>query len=200
MGEYATYNGASVKIGTCEDMYYLRATDRHKVRPLQGSVNPNGAEVLALRFRFPWPDEDSAARPGFDDSEHRFDRGVAIHGPRAPEGVEHGRVQFVANAGYLTSLPCPEGPTPPPDIHRNGFSGAVHLCQQKLLADGRLVPVLRCGGCERKWRLEEPADIDALIVAIRAEGDRRKKDGTGDWWHTVADRIAEGARLTPAAA
>lgn len=29
MGEYATYKGQEIKIGTCEDCYYLRADQRH---------------------------------------------------------------------------------------------------------------------------------------------------------------------------
>jgi hypothetical protein len=31
VGEYATFRGSSIKIGTCESMYYLRADQRHEV-------------------------------------------------------------------------------------------------------------------------------------------------------------------------
>ena len=39
MGEYAIRksDGESIKIGTCEDMYYLRYEDRFKVTPEEGS-------------------------------------------------------------------------------------------------------------------------------------------------------------------
>lgn len=54
MGEYATFRGQSVKIGTCEDMYYLRADQAHLVKPTRGSCDPRAADVQrAIRFRFP---------------------------------------------------------------------------------------------------------------------------------------------------
>lgn len=192
MGEYAKYQGQEVKIGTCEDMYYLRAEQRHTVEPLPNSVNPGSSDALALRFRFPWPDEDGTKPGAFEN----YGRAVAITGATMPASVEHYSVQFQAHAGYLLSLPCPEG-TPDARIHRNGFAGAVQLTQQKLLADGRLVPVCRCGGCGAAWRMEDQADIEALAVAFRAEGDKREARGDGDpiWWHTVADRILLGALI-----
>jgi len=225
MGEYAKHKGEEIKIGTCENMYYLRFDQRHKVKALPGNVDPNGEDAYALRFRFPWPNEDKNEPGQFED----YGKAVAVHyfdaygahkqdDIKAPAGVEHYSVQFVASAGYLVSLPCPEGPqvlelplnggTMTVDleglnIHRNGFSGAVQLVQQKFLKDGRLVPVCRCGGCGTAWRVEEPSDIEALAVAFRGEGDsriRQSRDQSpqeGAFWHTIADRILEGAKLKP---
>lgn len=131
-----------------------------------------------------------------------------------PEGVEHYNVQFKADAGYLCSLPCPETHVVTPGfttvlpnglkIARNGFSGSVKLTQQKVLADGRIVPVMMCGGCGALWRVEEEDEIRAIADAFYAEGERRRKDSTivatGEkvghvFWHTIADRILEGAKL-----
>lgn len=214
MGEYAKYRSKEIKIGTCESMYYLRFDQRHKVTALRGNVDPNSSDALAIRFRFPWPDEDKNEPGAFED----YGRAIAAPGLVTPEGVEHYKVQFVAHAGYLVSLPCPEGPQvlelPLNDgkmtvdlkglnIHRNGFSGAVKLVQQKLLADGRLVPVCGCGGCGSLWRVEEPTDIEALAVAFRAEGDSRIRQSRdhdpieGKWWNQIADRILYGASLRP---
>lgn len=208
MGEYATFRGESVKIGTCEDMYYLRHEHRHMVTPERGNVDPV-AGVCGLRFRFPWPDEDATAEPGRDDDGHRYDRSVAVDLDLSSATFEHYAVQFVAHAGYVTSLPCPESPEGarlPFTIHRNGFSGRYHLCQQKQLMDGRLVPIMKCGGCGAKFRLEDPAMIEAVVVALRAEADRLQRlwrmhpqfdgstDGAATWYHTVADRVAAGAR------
>lgn len=191
MGEYAKYGRDEIKIGTCEDMYYLRADQRHLVRALPGNVDPKGRDRFAIRFRFPWPDEDGCEPGQFE----AYDRSVAIHGVRAPEGIDHYSVQFRAHAGYLVSLPCPESSAPQPvQIHRNGFAGAVHLVQQKMLADGRTVPVLRCGGCGTMWRVEDQADIEAIVVACRSEADQLT-DGRASWWHAIADRIAAGAQL-----
>lgn len=202
MRENAKYNGQVVKIGTCEDLYYLRYEDRQKVEPMPGSLDPSGDARFVCRFRFPWPDEDGIAAPGMDNEGHDYDRFVAVPGAEVPEGVRHNSVQFKADAGYLCSLPCPESGNTPEGltIHRNGFAGAVHLCQVKPLKDGRVVPILRCGGCGTKYRLEDTPEIEAIIAAFRSEGDRRKrmggKAGRRWWWDQVAERIAAHARIT----
>lgn len=219
MGEYAKRisDGEQIKIGTCENMYYLRYDQRHLVEALPGNVDVSDREtLLALRFRFPWPQEDGTL-PGGDFHREGYDRAVTVPGLKCPEGVEHYTLQFSNQAGYLVSLPCPEGrdaewlrvantdgTMTPVAIHRNGFSGAVQLSQQKLLADGRLVPVLRCGGCGTAWRSEDPAEIEAIAVAFRSEADQRERagqyNGTGKqdrrWYDQVADRVLAGAGLT----
>ena len=214
MGEYARdiMTGEEVKIGTCENMYYLRFDQRAQVAEVPNSLDPNDPEVVyALRWRFPWPDEDATARPGYDNERHEYDRGQPIPGAKHPAGVEHGSVQFKAHPGYLVSLPCPEGPDAawlrlhkgenplPVAIHRNGVGGAVELCQQKLLRDGRIVPILRCVGCGTRYRLEDAAEIEALVVGIRSQVDAwtayDPTDARIRYWSTIADRIAEGAQI-----
>ena len=199
MGEYAKYKGEEIKIGTCEDMYYLRFDQRHDVEHVHGNVNPASDDAMSIRFRFPWPDEDHIEPGGAFEN---YNRSVAVYVPM-PDGVDHSTVQFVAQAGYLISLPCPEG-TPDARIHRNGFSGAVKLVRQKLLADGRLVPILMCGGCGAMWREEEPDKIRAIADAFLQEGNKRRNDSwlpeTGEkvghvWWHTIASRILMGAGM-----
>ena len=208
MGEFAQFGHERIKIGTCENMYYLRFSQRSMVSALPGNVNVNSEDALQIRFRFPWPDEDDVQPGAFKD----YDRSVVVPDMKAPAGVEHHTIQFSAaqQQGYLVSLPCPEGPDIEPTglrVHRNGFAGPVRLVQQKLLADGRLVPVCKCSGCGSLWRLEEDAEIRALTDAFIEEGDRRHKDSWHDgpngeklycgrdWWHKIAARILEGARL-----
>ncbi|HXK37027.1 MAG TPA: hypothetical protein VJ553_05605, partial [Candidatus Paceibacterota bacterium] len=60
MGEYAMFGEREIKIGTCEDMYYLRADQVQSVRKTRaGHTNVSDPDVLkVVRFRFPWPDED----------------------------------------------------------------------------------------------------------------------------------------------
>ncbi|HXU02805.1 MAG TPA: hypothetical protein VN903_17690 [Polyangia bacterium] len=208
MGEYANYRGQSIKIGTCEDMYYLRFDQRFAVHRETGNVDPV-ADRGVLRFRFPWPSEDGIA-PGAFDPAYKL---VTIPGLTAPAGVEHGSVQFRAEAaGYLVSLPCPEGlPDNAPGltagtipgtafrIGRNGFRGAVQLVAQRYLeASDRLVPVFRCGGCDRMWREEEDARIEETAMLCRAEADRRATDSgasAAEFWHGVADRLLAGAAI-----
>lgn len=203
MGEYATRrsDGKSIKIGTCENMYYLRADQRHLVTPESGSS-------FGIRFRFPWPDEDGTNPGEFD----RYERSACLHGLKPPTTCEHYNVQFRADAGYLLSVPCPEV-NEHKGLARNGFVGAVRLTQLRLLDDGRLVPVLMCA-CGAKWRVETEADILEIVTACRSEADAALRltrnpsnnytedptDGSVTWWHTVADRILENARIAPAEA
>ena len=216
MGEYAIRksDGAQVKIGTCESMYYLRADQIGMVDAQGGSCDVGDPEVWPhVRFRFPFPDEDNIL-PG-DFHSNNYERGITAEGYKAPADTEHYNVQFSGRPGYLVSLPCPESKdagwlrivnpdntTTPVAIHRNGFPGAVQLVQQKILADGRRVPVLRCA-CGALWRVEDPSEIEALAVAFRSEGDRKEAlgsfNGTGKqdrkFYDAIADRILEGARM-----
>jgi hypothetical protein len=184
MGEYANYKGKQIKIGTCESMYYLRADQARMVQPLDGNVDPI-KDAGSIRFRFPFPDEDRNEPGDFDP----YERSIAVDGTKAPEGVDHYSVQFSARAGYLVSLPCPESKTAPAGlvIHRNGFAGAVGICQQRLW-ESKLVLVGRCGGCGSLWRYPTLADAEPVIVACRSEADR----ANASWWHALADRVAAG--------
>jgi hypothetical protein len=66
MGEYANYNGQRVKIGTCEDMLYLRWDQRGLVTESETPLfDPKVLEVI--RFRFPFPGEDGIEPGGFGD-------------------------------------------------------------------------------------------------------------------------------------
>jgi hypothetical protein len=188
MGENARYNGQLVKIGTCEDMYYLRADQTWQVSPVSGSLDPRDPEVQKeIRFRFPWPDEDGTAPGAFKD----YDKAVAVHGVELPEGLEHHTVQFSAHAGYLLSLPCPEGPSAHGlQIHRNGFAGPVRIVQQAYRA-GVLAVICQCGGCGARYNVPTLAEAQPIIEACEREAGYRA-EGPGGWWRMIAKRIAEG--------
>jgi hypothetical protein len=198
MGEYAKLKGTGkeVKIGTCEDMLYLRYDQREQVWAQHGNVDPMNAEhQTSIRFRFPWPDED-ATQPGeFADPFRR----LAVHVP-APEGVEHGHVQFVAQReGYNVCIPCPEGPDTGHGlrVNRNGFAGPSFLVQQAVRG-GRLVAIMECV-CGRRYNLPtivdaEPVCLELLDRAERYEIDRTTGEPTthGRFLMEVATRIREG--------
>ena len=61
MGEYAIRKSdrESIKIGTCEDMYYLRYEDQNK-------VTPDECSGFGYRWRIPFPDEVGHSRPPED--------------------------------------------------------------------------------------------------------------------------------------
>lgn len=200
MGEYARHPQlGNVKIGTCEEMYYLRHGQRHDVAPVAGNVDPSGPDRFGLRFRFPWPTEDGTLPGQFADPM----KSLHIPGLVAPEGVEHHAVQFRCDAGYLLSLPCPE--TLPVDgngvtryhdarLMKNGYRGAVHLVQQKPAPDGTLMAIMQCGTCGAKWRLPTWDDAEPVVVALRVQADNRERCSAGspEFWHQVADRVAAG--------
>jgi hypothetical protein len=194
MGEFAIYKDQRIKIGTCEDLGYLRAEQWSLVTPELGNCD-EATYLRQSRFRFPWPDEDEIEPGAFSD----LDRSYAVHGLRPPDSVkgEHGRVQFTSSRGYMCSLPCPESGVVLDGvrIQHNGYAGAVRLCQQRWW-NGVLVGVLRCNGCGIVWRLETQDDAAPVAVALRSEADRLgEQDGHTGWLHTVADRLIAGYEI-----
>lgn len=192
MGEMAKFLGQAVKIGTCENLDSLRADQMTAVEPMPGNIDPVRDAEKGIRFRFPWPDEDEV-NPG---EFAQLRRSVALDA-EMPPGVEHSRVQFQADAGYLLSMPCPEG-TPNISVARNGFGGAVRLVQQRWMG-GKLVAICECGGCGARFRYETFIDAAPLIQAALREGDRlfarsgRQVDG--DFFYKIALRIAAGYKM-----
>jgi hypothetical protein len=212
MGEYATYHGQRIKIGTCEDMLYLRWDQRALVRDSETPLfDP---QVLAqIRFRFPWPAEDNVAPGQFEDPFY----GHRLWGFEQPAQLEHGLVQFTAANGYLVSLPCPEsgqlharGRILPNGVivALNGYGGSASLIAQAW-RDGRLMGIARCNGCRHAYRLENGFE-EAAAVAIRSEADReyrtadealargQESEGNrdiGDQLHQIAARLLAGYAL-----
>ncbi len=195
MGEYATYKEQEIKIGTCEDLYYLRFDQRDRIRDYDFTPD-------VFRYRFPFPDEDGIEPGAFSD----HDRGERIPGWTIPaDWIGHYSVQFIAQAGYVASLPCPESVGGPPGldpvdvggvkVHRNGWHGHAVVKQQRLL-NGQLLTVVGCNACGAAWRLETLEDAEPVIVALRAEADRERRlrgqEARADYLHTIADRIAQG--------
>lgn len=208
MGEYATRksDGENVKIGTCENMYYLRADQAEMVAPESGNVDPI-RNADGIRFRFPFPNEDHIAPGGFDDYNKSV--GVYVDAASIPT-FDHYSVQFSARVGYLMSVPCPEASELPYTVHKNGWVGGTARIVQQRVWDGRLVTVAACPGCDGRYRLETLEMAEPYIVACRAEADRAQqranvsphgKDSeasTVAYWHTIADRIEQGYTNPPA--
>lgn len=200
MGEYADLNGERIKIGTCENMYYLRADQRFQVRSLPGNVDPV-KDAHEIRFRFPFPDEDHMAPGSFDP----YNRRLAAPGIPVVTSFDHYSVQF-AHGGYLVSLPCPvlvttgfvEHKRPEEQagepivraayrIHRNGVVDGVAFGQQRLHDDGVTWMLIgECPGCGVAWAYDTWEGVEPVVVACRREADRVH------FWSAVADRIAAG--------
>ena len=73
MGEYAIRKSdrQSIKIGTCEDMYYLRFEDQDKVTPESGSD-------FGYRWRIPFPSEDNILPGDYDGGFRQIDLDTAV--------------------------------------------------------------------------------------------------------------------------
>ncbi len=203
MGEYARITtgpsaGQEVKIGTCEEMYYVRHDQRHAVAYQFDAGD---------RFRFPFPDEDELEPGAFDN----HDRGWPIPEWRIPDewADGHGSVQFTSTAGYVLSIPCPEsvrnsdagtarinGIT----VHRNGFNGGPRIVQQREHEE-QLVTIVQCGACGHKWRLSLEL-AEEVAVCLRTEADRTfyragelelyHGESGRRTYHAIADRMLAG--------
>jgi hypothetical protein len=160
MGEYAKRrtDGQEVKIGTCENMYYLRWEDRNSVQPLPGNVDPS--RELGLRFRLPYPDEDDTPI-----GQHSpYNRGLPLV-RQTDLGSEYlslpdterstGNLQMKHDSGLLVNVTCYHG-NRLPDLgedgtaHWNGKSYSLELAYVKTTTEG-VLPIIRCKHCQTMW-------------------------------------------------
>lgn len=176
MGEYATRksDGQTIKIGTMEEMYYLRADQLHLIEPQRGNYDPRQRKIAEnLRFRFPFPWEDKLAPGG----EMDHDASLPVRGADLPEEFDHSTIQFRSQRGILVSLPCPEskeGRESGLKFHYNGYAGKLHIVQQRLIGD-QLALVCKCGSCGAKFRLPTLNDAQPIVDALLKEADQKEE-------------------------
>lgn len=197
MGEYATYKGKRIKIGTCENMYYLRPDQIDLVEDEHGLFD----HLDEVRFRFPFPDEDHVNPGAFDP----YNRRVGVYAADIPAGVKHEPISMSAGNMLGALVPCPlspEGRALAGMQGMDGYSGigvkyyftgdAVRISQQRLLG-GLWVTVAECGACGSAYRMPTLRDAEPLILALRTCGDRELIDpDRRAWWHAIADRVTAG--------
>ena len=84
MGEYALRKSdrQSIKIGTCDDMYYLRYEDQDKVVPESGSD-------FGTRWRIPFPDEDHILPGDYDSGFRQVDLVMKIFRAEIADDCKH---------------------------------------------------------------------------------------------------------------
>lgn len=141
MGEYAKYRKSEIKIGTCEDMLYLRWDQRHQVKPLAGNVDPV-KEINSIWFRLPRVLESTVEPGDFEFYGFNGARPIPIYihpGTQLKDDVqellqdeEHlGIIQLRSDeAGVLCNVPCNHGiPVKdlPEQMHYNGFNSNTLL-------------------------------------------------------------------------
>jgi hypothetical protein len=188
MGEYAIRksDNTEIKIGTLEDMYYLRFEDRDKVTHKPGNVDPV-RDACELRFRLPFPDEDNT--PIGQYGNHT--RGQRLYKPTldaqgkvtghedftdAETASDAGIIQFSHDCGLLLNVPCYHGaklPAVGPDVRAfwNGKSHTLELYQLRpVMVDGvlRVFPVVHCRFCGHAWRYKWADVLDYIPEPLRS--------------------------------
>ena len=177
MGEYAyTNDQGTVKVGTCNTMYYLRYEDRHLARPIT-AFDFDPSANFNLFWRLPFPDEDDlgTAKHSTVDTPCEYDRGVPLYRRLEDHGVEYytdrglinqpGRFQLTHPSGLLVLTTCYHGlrlPTAPEGDFLagwNGFRPSLELKHIKNTPDGKLWPVIGCKYCLQLWtQQDDPTD------------------------------------------
>ena len=183
MGEYIRFGGDTIKLGTCQDLFY---TSFDAVRRMvaggaaQVPGNHEPAQYLnersQWRYRFPWPDEPNGIGANYE-------RVMAVEAPGLIEALkadwDHGNTRWYLQPasgapGVSLSADCPQVDAPT----------WVEVYLQKQV-EGRLWLIVRCPYCHALARLPE-AEARMLTAHIRAvaAGDAFKL--------AVADRIEAG--------
>ena len=162
MGEYAEHNGERIKIGTCEEMFYLRYEDRNKVRQVEGSLDPT--YEMNLFWRLPFPDEDNV-RPGY---YNLYNRGEPLIGFDIEGAKEHpGIIQARHACGILVNIPCLHGHLPEETgdlkVCWNGRAGwFFELSAVKNTKEG-MKAAISCRFCHKTWS----GDIEEIIECVK---------------------------------
>ncbi len=150
-----------------------------------------------MAYRFPFPEEDGRAAGSFDD----FNKGRVFSclpgSPFALSPDNHdticvsislGGVRGIGCHNVNTRVACPASGRL--DRHSPIDAWPVEIVQQRLMADGALWTVLRCGWCGNKYRIDRTA-AEALAGFLR-NYERDERSPNRSYWHAVADRILAG--------
>lgn len=161
MGEYVTFNGNQIKVGTCENYSDMRHTDINRVSGF------DFAGIVGIRFRLPWPDEDNTTPGEYGDFrgmrlyKANFDSGyVTDYNPEWLDEADPGHIQLRhKDSGLQFSVPCHHG-NRLPDLGNkvrpcwNGKGYSIELIALKVVEDGGIAPIVRCRHCKEMWRVE----------------------------------------------
>jgi len=200
MGEYVKINGESVKIGTCEDLYYVTIPQFKKSLPdmehAEGNAKPEDYLTDGVsRFRFPFPDEDKAEIGSFQDFQrgwhvrlNRADEDVAKLFPKGDNSWEEVCEQVRSKyQPHLVVLARCENP------NKDAAFVDIEIVQQKVLANGHNAVVYRDPYTGSKARIEDPEEAITLARAILHTTSKKNPD---PFTVEMAKRIAEGYGVT----
>jgi hypothetical protein len=186
MGEDARRksDGQSVKIGTCESMYYLRFDQRGDVAYPWPALTDSEDNLDPFLYRFPDPREDGTLPGEYEGAWGGVKLSIKGFWNTFGDKVDHYTIQATdtGKLGYLFNLPCPEG-NPElyrnemgqgPRVGRNGGTTTVTITAQRWFA-GRLVLVVQCAACRHSIRLTELADVQPILDELKRQGDHHRQ-------------------------
>ncbi len=169
MGEYIRIDGEELKLGTCEDLYYVTYDQARELltRAVQVPGNLPPREYLdpkhQWRYRFPFPEEDGRAAGSFDD----FNKGRVFSClPGAPFALSpdnHDTICVSISLGGVrgsgchnvnTRVACPASGRL--DRHSPIDAWPVEIVQQRLMADGASGPSCAAAGAGTNTASTEP--------------------------------------------
>ena len=159
MGEYATRKSdfQTIKIGTCESMYYLRWDDIDKVS-IEYDLREPG-----LWFRLPLPAEDGCEPGDYDGHEAGY-RLLPYQGSDDPAPINFeldepspGRFQMHHKSGLLLGVPCHHGAALPevPEgwyVSWNGKDSHPWELYMVKNTESGLLPIVSCRHCGKNYR------------------------------------------------
>jgi len=155
MGEYAIRksDNSDIKIGTCDNMYYLRMEDKDK-------VDYDGSWKNAF-FRLPFSDEDDILPGGYLD----YNRHVVLYNFECKEcGDNPGTTQLKSNHGMLLNVPCHHGEKLPENTGdiKAFFNGkGPHYALYRIkIKDNKIIGLFGCMECGEKWTIPLEEIID----------------------------------------
>lgn len=152
MGEFAKLKtepeGESFKIGTCENMYYLRYEDIDKII--------YDYDFNMFNFRVPFIDEDNIKVGNYIDPF----RGLPLSDYSNPVlAKKGGLIQITHKSGLLLNTACYHGEKLPEScgqaqFHWNGKTSKNYELKFLKLVNGKIYPVIGCRWCGVKWRMD----------------------------------------------
>jgi hypothetical protein len=165
MGEFARIDGHTRKVGTCDNMYYLRLEDAARATPEPGSISPT---LDGMKYRLPFPDEDEVPAGNYQP----WNRGQRLFQTiPTPDGLpdrrewwsdpsaadDFGTVQTRHPCGLLVNVACYHGERlPEPAGGFQAFWNGKEPSFYELTAVKRLVGevfgVVTCTACRKAWR------------------------------------------------
>lgn len=194
MGEFAKYKGQSIKIGTRENLYYLRPDQIALVEPIDGNTNPFDFQSGQDRFRFPFPDEDHR-----DPGDFEPFRTIDVP-TRPPAEIRHSHVNYRAESGAVIQAPCPWDETAQSAKWVNEIDSRHAKPVVKIeffkwdRTHGRWNIVCHCADCGAMWRFDSLADpeMEALLETLcqkAIQGSDHIATDSPAYWHSIIGRI-----------